>query len=65
MTIMLAFLTMFILCKLMKPAAIFHGLEHVNDFETISYSGHFVLQRQLFIAINIPCKFGEDIFINE
>ena len=22
-------------------------------------------QRQVFIAINIPCKFGEDIFINE
>ena len=21
--------------------------------------------RQVFIAINIPCKFGEDIFINE
>ena len=24
-----------------------------------------ILQRQVFIAINIPCKFGEDIFINE
>ena len=24
-----------------------------------------LLQRQVFIAINIPCKFGEDIFINE
>ena len=24
-----------------------------------------ILHRQAFIAINIPCKFGEDIFINE
>ena len=23
-----------------------------------------VLHRQVFIAINIPCKFGEDIFLN-
>ena len=25
----------------------------------------FFLHRQVFIAINIPWKFGEDIFINE
>ena len=24
-----------------------------------------IFQRQVFIAINIPCKFGEDIFIKE
>ena len=24
-----------------------------------------IFQRQVFIAITIPCKFGEDIFINE
>ena len=24
-----------------------------------------MLHRQVFIAINIPCEFGEDIFINE
>ena len=24
-----------------------------------------ILQRQVFIAISIPCKFGEDAFINE
>ena len=24
-----------------------------------------ILHRQVFKAINIPCKFGEDIFINE
>ena len=53
-------------------AGIFQDLEHLYDFQTISYGGHFVfqneakiLQRQVFIAINIPCKFGEDIFINE
>ena len=25
----------------------------------------FFKMRQVFIAVNIPCKFGEDIFINE
>ena len=56
----------------MKLAVIFQDLEHLYDFQTISYGGHFVflnevkmLQRQVFIAINIPCKFGEDIFIND
>ena len=56
----------------MKLAGIFQDLEHLYDFQTIGYGGHFVfqneakiLQRQVFIAINIPCKFGEDIFINE
>ena len=24
-----------------------------------------ILQRKVFIGINIPCKFGGDIFINE
>ena len=58
--------------NLMKLAGIFQDLEHVYDFQTISYGGHFVFQneakifqKQVFIAINIPCKFGEDIFINE
>ena len=56
----------------MKPAAIFQDLGHLYDFQTINYDGHFVFQneakilhRQVFVAINIPCKFGEDIFINE
>ena len=56
----------------MKLAAIFQDIEHLQDFQTISYGGHFVFQneakilhRQVFIAINIPCKFVEDIFINE
>ena len=56
----------------MKLAGIFQDLEHLYDFQTISYGSHFVFQneakilhRQVFIAINIPCKFGEDIFINE
>ena len=56
----------------MKLAGIFQALEQVYDFQTISYGSHFVYQseakilnRQVFIAINIPCKFGEDIFINE
>ena len=56
----------------MKLAGIFQDLEHLYDFQTISYGGHFVfpneakiLQRQVFIAINIPCKFGENIFINQ
>ena len=56
----------------MKLAEIFQDLEHLYDFQTISYGGHFIfqneaknLQRQVFRAINIPSKFGEDIFINE
>ena len=56
----------------MKLGGIFQDLENLYDFQTISYGGQFVfqneakiLQRQVFIAINIPCKFGEDVFINE
>ena len=56
----------------MNLAAIFQVLEHLKDFEIIGYGGHFVFQneakifhRQGFIAINILCKFGDDIFINE
>ena len=56
----------------MKLAGIFQDIEHLYDFQTIGCGGHFVfqneakmLQRQVFIAINIPCKFGGDICINE
>ena len=56
----------------MKLAGIFQDLERLYNFQKISYGGHFVFQneakifqRQVFIAINIPCKFGEDMFINE
>ena len=56
----------------MKLAGIFQELQHFYDFQTISYGGNFVFQneakifqRQVFIAINIPCIFGGDIFINE
>ena len=57
----------------MKLAETFQDIEHLYDFQTIAYDGHFVfllneakiLHRQVFIAINIPCKFGEDIFIND
>ena len=56
----------------MKLAGIFQNLQHLYDFQTIGYGGHFVFQneakifqRQVFIAINVPLKFGEDIFINE
>ena len=56
----------------MKQAIIFQDLEHLNDFQTIGYGGQFffqneakILQKHIFIAINIPRKFVEDIFINE
>ena len=56
----------------MKLARIFQDLENLCNFQTIGYGGHFIFQneakifqRQVFIAINIPCEFGEDIFINE
>ena len=52
----------------MKLAGIFQDLEHLCNFQTMSYGGHFVFQneakifeRQVFIAINILCKFGEDM----
>ena len=57
--------------NLMKLAAKFQDLE-LYVFHTIGYVGHFVFQneakilhRYIFIAINIPSKFGEDILINE
>ena len=40
--------------NLMKLAVIFQDLEHLYDFH-----------RHVFIVLNIPCKFGEGIFINE
>ena len=56
----------------MKLAGIFQDLEHLYDFQTISCGGHFVfpneakiLQRQVFISINIACKVCENIYINE
>ena len=56
----------------MKLAGIFRDSEQLYDFQTIGYGGHFVFQneakilpRQVFVAINIPCKFDEDIFIIE
>ena len=56
----------------MKLAGIFQDLEHLYDFQTINYGGHLffpneakILHRQVFIAINITCKFGENIFIND
>ena len=52
----------------MKLAGIFQDLERLYNFQTISYGGHFVFQneakifqRQVFIAIKIPRKFGEDM----
>ena len=54
--------------NLMKLAGIFQDLEHLYDFQTVGYGGHFVFQneakilhRHVFIAINILFKFGEDI----
>ena len=56
----------------MKLAALFQDLQHLFVFQTIGYGGHFVFQnestilhRRVFIAINIACKFREDICINE
>ena len=53
----------------MKLDGIFHDLEHLYDFQTIAYGSHFVFfkMRPIFCTdrLNIPSKFGEDIFINE
>ena len=57
---------------LKKLAVIFQVLQHVNDFQTTGYGGHFVfeheaifLNRHVFIAINIPCKCCEDVSTNK
>ena len=56
----------------MELVAVFQDFDHLNDFQTIRYCGQFVFQneakillRHIFIAVHIPCKFGEDIYINE
>ena len=44
---------------LMKLAAVFQDLEHLNDFQTIRYGGHFVFQNEAK-KIRIPknCRPG-------
>ena len=56
---------------LMKLSAIFQDLEHIYHIQKNQVWGPFyfqneatILQRHVFIAINIPYIFGEDIFIN-
>ena len=34
-------------------------------FKQLAVAAAKILHRHVFIAINILCKFGEDIFINE
>ena len=45
---------------------------NILSFRTINYDSHFLFwnetksfYRYVFIAMNIVCKFGADIFINE
>ena len=53
----------------MKLAGIFQDLKHLYDYHTIAYGGHFVFLSEAKIlhrqVVNIPCKIGEDIFLNE
>ena len=55
----------------MKLGAIFQDLEHHMIFKQLAMAAILILKirpkfcRHVFIAINILCKFGEDIFINE
>ena len=59
------------LCNLMKLPVIFQDLEHLYDFNWLwrpfcfSENEAKIFDRHVFIAINIPSKFGEDIFLNE
>ena len=54
---------------MMKLAGIFQDLEQLYEiiiFKQLAMAFEAkILQRQVFVAINIPCKFDEDIFINE
>ena len=36
----------------MNLAAIFQGLDHLNDFEIFGYGGHFVLQNKANIFLS-------------
>ena len=56
----------------MKLPAIFQLLELLTDFQTIIYGCNFVFQnetnifhRHASIAVTIPYKLGDYIFINE
>ena len=63
---MLAFLAIYLLC-MMKLPAIFQVFEHLNDFQTSAMVAILFFLNDakilhIFIAINILCKFDEDIF---
>ena len=45
----LAFLAIYICVNLLKVAHIFPEFEHLNDFQTISYGGHFLFQNEVKI----------------
>ena len=47
-TVTLAFLAIYLLHKF-DGAAIFQGLEHLNDFQKIGNDGHFVFQIEVII----------------
>ena len=71
-TIRLAFQTIYLLCKCDDASCNISRFRASLLFQAIGYGGHFVFQneakilhRHVFITINIPCKFVEDIFINE
>ena len=46
-TITLAFLAIYLLCKFDEASCkLFQDLDHLNDFETVSYGGHFTFQNE-------------------
>ena len=54
-------------CGEKSNSSIFQDLEHLYDFQTIGYGGHFVFQNESKIlhTINVTCTFCEDILVNE
>ena len=48
---------MYLLCKFVVLVTIFQDLEHLNDFHTISFGDHFVLQGKVFPR-QIICRPG-------
>ena len=50
----------------MKLVAIFQHLEHLNDFQTIAYCGHFVFQNKakIFTGKKLQARTSHGLFLH-
>ena len=61
----MAAILFFELGQIYYQASFSSHIAFVQNCKFVFQSEAKIFQRQVFIAINIPCKFGEDMFINE